>query len=66
MENLDGKALLELTDESIDKFRLNLGQKKKLVKYINYFKTLKIEPPKDLELTKESTKEEVINYLKKI
>ena len=65
LNNLDGKGLLELTDETIKNLGLNLGQRKKLVKYISYFKTLKIEPPKELTISKESSPEEVVNYLKK-
>ena len=65
LNNLNGKGLLELTDESIKALGLNLGQKKKLIKFINYFKTLKIETPKELILTKESKLEEVVEYLKK-
>jgi hypothetical protein len=65
LNNLDGKSLLELNNESIKTLGLNLGQRKKLVKYIDYFKTLKVEPPKELILTKESTFEEVCEYLKK-
>ena len=65
LNNLDGKGLLELTDETIKNLGLNLGQRKKLMKYISYFKTLKIEPPKELTISKESSPEEVVNYLKK-
>ena len=67
LNGLNGKSLLELNDESIKNMGLNLGQRKKLVKYINYFKTLKIEPPKenDFVITESSTNEEVIDYLKK-
>ena len=65
INNIDGKALLDLTDESIKELGLTFGNRKKLRKYINYFKTLKIEPPKELKLTKESTAEEVVEYLKK-
>ena len=65
LNNIDGKALLDLTDESIKELGLTLGQRKKLIKYISYFKTLKIEPPKELVLTKESKAEEVVEYLKK-
>ena len=65
LNNLDGKGLLELNDESITNFGLTLGQRKKLVKYISYFKTLKVEPPKELVLTKESKPEEVIDFFKK-
>ena len=67
LKGLNGKSLLELNDESIKNMGLNLGQRKKLVKYINYFKTLKIEPPKenDFVITESSTNEEVIDFLKK-
>ena len=67
LNNLNGKALLGLTDESIKSMGLNLGQRKKLIKYIEYFKTLKIEAPeeKDIILTESSTNEEVIEFLKK-
>ena len=66
LQNLNGKELLELTEEKIEALGLNLGQKKKLIKFIEYFKTLKIEPPKEIEieLTKESTEEEVAKFLK--
>ena len=63
MNNLDGKSLLELSDEAIKNLGLNLGQRKKLIKYISYFKTLKVEPPKEPTISKESSLEEVVSYL---
>ena len=65
--NLDGTGLIEMNDEDIKKLGLNLGQTKKLIRFINYFKTLKIELHEEIEiiLTKESSKEEVAEYLKK-
>ena len=65
LNDLDGKALLELTAEGINGLGLTLGQRKRLLKYIDYFKTLKVEPPKELKITKESTAEEVIEFFKK-
>ena len=65
MNNLDGKSLLELSDEAIKNLGLNLGQRKKLIKYISYFKTLKVEPPKEPTISKESSLEEVVSYLTK-
>ena len=41
--NLDGKDLIELDEEGMNKLGLNFGQKLKLGKYIKYFKTLKVE-----------------------
>ena len=67
LNDLNGKNLLELTDESIKSLRLNLGQRKKLIRYIKYFKTLKIEvlEEKEILITKNSSNEEVIEFLKK-
>jgi len=65
LNNLDGKSLLELSDEAIKNLGLNLGQRKKLIKYISYFKTLKVEPPKEPTISKESSLEEVVSYLTK-
>ena len=33
---------MDLNEESMKNFGLNLGQRKKLIKYINYFKSLNI------------------------
>ena len=65
INNIDGKALLDIIDESIKKLQLTFINRKELKKYINYYKTLKIELPIELKLTKESTAEEVVEYLKK-
>ena len=66
LNNMDGKGLIELKEEEIKNLGLNLGQRKKIIKYINYFKTLKIEEPEETEIliTKESSEEEVSKYLK--
>ena len=68
---LDGKRLIQLDEEGMNELEFNLGQKKKLVKYINYFKTLIIvEEEKESEdeeiiINKNSTEEEVSNFLRK-
>ena len=41
LNGLDGKGLIELDEEKMKKLGLNLGQRKKLPKYIEYFKTLR-------------------------
>ena len=66
LNKLDGKGLLKINSEEIEKLGLNMGQKKKIIKYIDYFKTLKEENPEEKEIiiTKESTKEEVAKFLK--
>lgn len=68
LNNMDGKGLLEMNDEDINKLGLNLGQKKKIKRFINYFKSLKIEEPENMniKITKESNAEEVAKFLKKI
>ena len=55
---LDGKTLLELTDDDIEEFGLNLGKKKRLKKYLEFFKSLK-EEEKEEENKKEEDKKEV-------
>ena len=68
LENLDGKGLLELNEEEMKKLGLNLGQRKKLVKYIEYFKTIPPPPPdspnEEIIITEKSTEEEVSKFLK--
>ncbi len=66
LNDMNGKYLLELTEEKMKELGLNLGQRKKLIRYITYFKTLKIEEPKETELkiNSESSEEEVSKFLK--
>ena len=67
LNNMDGKGLLTLDEEGMNNLGLNIGQKKRIVKYINYFKTLKVEVPEEIEikLTRESSDDEVREYFKK-
>ena len=67
LNNLDGKGLIELDDEGIKNLGLNMGQSKKIVKYIKYFKTLKVEIPekKEILLRKESSSEQVAEFFEK-
>ena len=58
INNLDGKTVLTLSEEEMKNMELNIGKKKKLIKYINYFKNL------NLKITEKSTKEEVNMFLK--
>ena len=67
LSNLDGKGLLELDEERMKSLGLKFGQRKRLIKYIEYFKTLK--PPPDEEdkepiISRKSTEEEVSKFLK--
>ena len=65
LNNLDGKQLLELTEEDSKKLGLNLGQRKKLIKYINYFKTLKKEEKtQELIISESSSPNQIIRFLK--
>ena len=61
LNKLNGKELIEINDEQIKKLGLNIGQRKKIIKYINHFKTLKEE--KEVIISKESSKEEVAKFL---
>ena len=63
---LDGKGLIELDEEGTKKLGLNIGQSIKLIKYINYFKTIKEEEPpsnEDIIITEKSTEEDVTKFL---
>ena len=65
---LSGEKLLELDEEKIKALSLNIGQKIKLLRYIDYFKTLKDDEDEKKEdeyiVTPESTQEEINNYLR--
>jgi len=67
LNNLDGKGLIELEDkeEEMKKLGLNLGQRKKLKRYINHFKSLK-EENEDyfIYIDEQSTDEDVKKFLK--
>ena len=63
LDGLDGKGLIEIRDEDLKKLGLNLGQSKKIMHYINYFKTLKIEEPEEkIKFTKERLKKKLENF----
>ena len=67
LNNLDGKGLIELNEEKMKEMGLSLGQTKRLIKYINYFKTLKVpepEPKEEIIITKKSSEDEVAKFLK--
>ena len=67
LEGIKGENdLKQLKEADINKLELNLGQRIKLNRYINYFNSLKEKKIKELKITisKESSDEEVLNYLK--
>ena len=68
LDNLDGKGLIELDEEGMKKLGLNIGQRKKLLKYIEYFKTIPPPPPeeeeKEIIISKKSSEEDVAKFLK--
>ena len=67
LNNLDGKGLLELNEEGMKSLGLKFGQRKRLIKYIEYFKTLKPPPDeedKELTISRKSSEEEVSKFLK--
>jgi len=67
LKGLDGKGFLALSEKEIESFRLNLGGRKKLIKFINYFKTIN-EKEKENEslykITRASSKNEMSQYFK--
>lgn len=69
LNDMDGKQLLELSEDEMKKMGLNLGKRKKLIRYIKYFKTLIPKEETENEdgkyiITKKSSTEEVANFLK--
>ena len=65
LNNLDGKGLLELTEERMKVLGLKFGQRKKLIKYIRCFKTLELADKEDKVLiNKKSSSEEVSKFLR--
>lgn len=63
LNDLDGKGLISLDEQTMKKLGLNLGQRLKLFKYIKYFKNLRIQR-NELEINKDSSEEEVAKFLK--
>ena len=68
INKLDGKALFELSEEGMKELGLNLGQRRKLEKYIIYFKTKNEDMSKKNKMILDinSSEEEVAKYLKEI
>ena len=64
LNSLDGKGLLELNNEGMKALGLKFGQIKKLIKYINYFKTLKPPVTEEISISRSSSEEEVSKFLK--
>ena len=65
LKELNGKELLELTEERMKELGLKFGQRKRLIKYIEYFKTLKApEEEEEILISKKSSEEEVSKFLK--
>ena len=64
LNKMDGKKLFNSSKEELKNLGLNLGQRKKILNYIQYVKNLKnIEKP-TIKITKESKEEEVGLFLK--
>lgn len=64
---MNGKQLIDLEgkEEEMKNLGLNLGQRKKLIRYINHFKTLKEEPEEDfIFIDEESSEEDVYKFLR--
>ncbi len=58
--NISRKELLELEDNKMKELGLNLGQRKKLIRYINHFKKKEKE---EIILTRNSNEEEIAKFL---
>ena len=64
LNSLNGKGLLELTEERMKSLGLKLGQRKRLIKYINFFKVFGIPfKEEEIYITRESGVDEVTKFL---
>ena len=63
LNNMNGKKMLELSTKEMKEMNLNLGQIKKLCKYIEFVKKNGEKNPKNT-INQKSTKEEISQYLK--
>ena len=65
LNSLDGKGLLELNEDNMKSLGLKYGQRKRLIKYIEYFKTLKapVEQIEEPSISRKSSEEEVSKFL---
>ena len=59
MNGLDGKGIMQLDEEGMEKLGVNVGQRIKLRKYIELFKL-----EENISINKKSSEEEVTNFLK--
>ena len=64
LNSLDGKGLLELNETGMQSLGLKFGQRRRLIKYIDFFKTLKPPEEKPLSISRKSSKDEISNFLK--
>ena len=67
LNSMDGKGLLEIKDEEeMKKLGLKYGQRKRLIKYLAYFKTLKppVEENEEISISRKSSEQEVSMFLK--
>ena len=62
--DVDGKKLLDMKEEEMDKLGLKFCQKKRLIKYINHFKTLTPPEEENILITKKSSEQDVSKFLK--
>ena len=64
--DLDGKKFFVLTEETMKNLGFKFGQRKRLIKYINYFKSLnqKQNNNKEILISKKSSEKEVSKFLK--
>ena len=64
--DIDGKKILNISEQEMANIGLNLGQRKKLINYINFAKSKINEKKTNLKISRDSTQEEVSQFLKEI
>ena len=61
--NINGKMLFELKEEDMKKLGMKLGQRKRLIKFIEQINNKSLKKIIDITITKESSAEEVSRFL---
>ena len=61
--NINGKMLLELKEEDMKELGMKLGQRKRLIKFIEQINNKSLKKMIDITITRESSEEEVSQFL---
>ena len=64
LDEMDGQTMFKLSEEQMKNLRLNIGQRKRLIKYIKHVKKVNDDKKYRVKISKNSTQKEVNQFLK--